>query len=283
MGNAMARRREGWFDIIVKLPWPLGILAGILGYVVFRYGIGWFFASSKSPILRGMDSPSTSGIYASLGLFVMIACWAAAGVSFLLSRKRKRLLEAQTGLDSLKAMSWREFETLVGEAFRRRGYAVEETGGGGKDGGIDLILRKGGRTELVQCKQWKTRQVKVPVVREMWGLLVHHKADAVKIVCVGTFTADAEQFAEGKAIELITGERLLELVRAVQTASPHSTTPAPAIAPIPRSAPNPVPLSAADPACPRCGATMFKRFNRQNNQMFWGCIMYPRCKGTQSI
>ena len=50
-------------------------------------------------------------------------------------------------------MSWREFEMLVGEAFRRRGCFVEETGLGGKDGGIDLVVSKGGRKELVQCKQ----------------------------------------------------------------------------------------------------------------------------------
>ena len=60
--------------------------------------------------------------------------------------------------------------------------------------------------------------------RDVGLLVAHHNANAVKIVCVGTFTADAEQFAEGKAIELINGERLLELVRAVQTSSPISNT-----------------------------------------------------------
>lgn len=142
-------------------------------------------------------------------------------------------------LDTLKSMSWREFETLVGEAFKRRGYFVEETAGGGKDGGIDLMLRKSGRMELVQCKQWRTQQVKVSTVREMWGLAAHHDADAVKIVCVGTFTADAEQFAKGKAIELINGERLLEFVRAVQTRSPiNSVEPAISIEKRDRGFPN---------------------------------------------
>jgi restriction system protein len=124
----------------------------------------------------------------------------------------------------------------------------------------------------VQCKQWNTQQVKVPVVREMWGLVSHHNADAVKIVCVGTFTADAEQFAKGKAIELINGEHLLELVRSVQS-SPPIRSIEPAL----------VPQSAAEPTCPRCGAAMFKRFNRQTSQIFWGCIKYPGCKGTRSV
>lgn len=37
----------------------------------------------------------------------------------------------QPDVGILNAMSWQEFEGLVGEAFRRRGYQVEETGGQG--------------------------------------------------------------------------------------------------------------------------------------------------------
>ena len=57
--------------------------------------------------------------------------------------------------NALDGMSWREFEMLVGEAFRLQGYRVIETGGGGADGGIDLVLFKGSEKFLVQCKQWK--------------------------------------------------------------------------------------------------------------------------------
>ena len=146
---------------------------------------------------------------------------------------------------------------------------------GGKDGGIDLVLRKDGRTELVQCKQWKTRQVNVSTVREMWGLVTHQNADAVKIVCVGMFTADAKEFAEGKAIELISGERLLELVRAVQTVASISS----------KEPPQSASKRAIDvsPTCARCGAEMVKRTNRQTAQTFWSCSKYPSCKGTQPI
>lgn len=127
-------------------------------------------------------------------------------------------------------------------------------------------------SELVQCKQWKTRQVKVSVVREMWGLLQHHGADAVKIVCVGTFTADAEQFAQGKAIELINGEHLLGLVRSVQSpARIVSTEP---------SRPSKPPTTTS-PDCPRCAAPMLMRSNGKTGQPFWACSKYPQCRGTK--
>jgi restriction system protein len=46
-----------------------------------------------------------------------------------------------------------------------------ETGGGGPDGGVDLVLRKpggnGSEKFLVQCKQWRALKVGVDVVREL--------------------------------------------------------------------------------------------------------------------
>ncbi|MFP3449609.1 restriction endonuclease, partial [Pseudomonas sp. SIMBA_067] len=52
-------------------------------------------------------------------------------------------------------MSWREFERLVGEAYRRLGYVVNVVGQGGADGGVDLVLIRPREKILVQCKQWR--------------------------------------------------------------------------------------------------------------------------------
>lgn len=122
-------------------------------------------------------------------------------------------------------MSWQQFEQLAGEAFRRQGYAVEETDLGGADGGIDLILCKNGKTTLVQCKQWQNWQVGVKVVREMLGVLVHERADAVKIVALGDYTPDARRFAQGKPIELIHGDELIATVRTLRKTRARATTP----------------------------------------------------------
>ncbi len=266
----MARKKESGMDVVAAMPWPIGIATGLLAFFAIRYGFGWYFSNAGSPMLKGLGGQLSHGALAPIAWIVMLACWAAAAASDFRSRQRKHLLDAQTGMDSLTAMNWREFEMLVGEAFRRRGYGVEETGLGGADGGIDLILRKDGRTELVQCKQWRSRQVKASVVREMWGLAAHHHADAVKIVCVGDYTRDAEKFTAGKAIELINGTQLLELVRKVQT------SPAPVREFRFRNA-------DTTPTCPTCGATMQRRMARNTNRPFWGCSTYPKCRGTRDI
>jgi hypothetical protein len=73
--------------------------------------------------------------------FVPFLCLIGAGLSALRRNERAVLLDgvAKTGdTHALNAMSWQEFERMVGEWFRRQGYSAVEVGGGGADGGIDL-------------------------------------------------------------------------------------------------------------------------------------------------
>ena len=67
---------------------------------------------------------------------------------------------------------------VLGEAYRLLGYRVTEIGGGGADGGVDLMLTKGGEKFLVQCKQWKAYKIGVDVVRELYGVMAA-KGDAL--------------------------------------------------------------------------------------------------------
>jgi restriction system protein len=221
----MAKRKESGFEAVASMPWPVGIVLGLLGYMAIRHGIGWYFGSTDNPYLPGLGKTAAAGSFAPLGWILLTICWIAAIVSFIRRTHRRKLLDAQTGFDSLRRMNWRQFEQLAGEAFRRQGYTVEETGLGGPDGGTDLVLRRNGQITLVQCKQWQNRQVGVSVVREMYGLLMHRRASAVKIVALGDYTADARRFADGKPIELIHGDELIAMVHSLQSAKPRPTSP----------------------------------------------------------
>lgn len=272
----MGRRRQSGLDEIASLPWPFGIAFGVAAWLGIQYGLPWWFGRSGDALGLAIAKQFGSGTLAPLAWVLLGLCWFAAFISWLGSRQRRKLLDAQTGLDSFAALGWRHFEQLVGEAYRRQGYAVQETGQGGADGGVDLILRKAGRTTLVQVKQWRRRKVDVPTVREMFGLMTHHDADAVRIAALGGFTGDAQRFASGKAIELIDGPALLALVRSGQSRGNYDGTTMPAL-PKATGAPNP----ATTPFCPRCHAEMVKRHNRKTHEPFWGCPSYPKCGGTR--
>ncbi|KQR08928.1 MULTISPECIES: restriction endonuclease [Xanthomonas] len=268
------RKKQSGFEALAALPWPAAFVAGIAAYLAVRYGITWWFSQHGGMLSQGIAQQS-DGMFAPLAWMLLGICWLAALFSYLGARSRRRFLETRTTLESLAAGGWRQFEQLVGDAFRRQGYSVEETGLGGPDGGIDLILRKDGRRTLVQCKQWKRQQVGVSVVREMFGLLAHHQAHAVKIACIGRYTKDAEHFAQGKPIELIGGEQLLGMIRAVQQALAQ---PAPScVEPVFASNTSP---TIASLTCPRCGSTLVQRKNRYTREDFMGCTQLPKCRGS---
>ena len=209
----MARRKNGsplddFFEVLLLFPWWVTLILG---------SSLWFYLKwQPSPTDFSLDKP----VMIWFGLqFLKWACFGAAFVSGVLTLKRKILFTSTKDIEDFRAMSWREFETLVGEIYRRQGYDVQETGGGGADGGIDLVLRKGSEKVLVQCKQWRTYQVGVKIVREMYGLMVAEQADRVIIVSVGTYTKDATDFARGKPIELKNGKALVKLITDVKGGS----------------------------------------------------------------
>ncbi len=137
-------------------------------------------------------------------------------------------------------MSWREFEQLVGEYFRLKGFSVAETGGCGADGGVDLVITPGSDRYFVQCKQWKARQVGVAPVRELYGVMAAKGAAGGYVVTSGVFTDEAKRFAEGREIELMAGEQLAGLIREQgAVAAPITTEPA-----------------VQAPLCPKCAERM---------------------------
>jgi restriction system protein len=257
----MARRQstfEDLVEIISLFPWYVGAaLAPVSYFICHVYAIS----------IETTHSPLGKALATFLQVILPIAFSGGALTSFIRRRRRRDVFQLATnhGSVGIDRMSWREFEVLIGESFRRRGYNVEEFGGNGPDGGIDLILRKGGERFLVQCKKWRARQVGVSIVRELYGVMAAENAQGGIVVTSGTFTYDAKDFARGRNIELIDGAGLAKLFAEKREVAPSS---------------------ASAPACPRCGSEMVRREARKGvtaGQAFWGCRRFPACRVTQSI
>ena len=227
-----------------------------------------------------------AGAAPKLGPLAALLLVIVAIVSAIESWRKRRLLEGQKGLDTIKGLNWQEFEEMVGEAFRRQGYFVLENSGKGPDDGVDLRLRKDGKKIYVQCKHWKASKVSVKVVRELFGVMSANGADEGIVVTYGEFTMEAQRFAEGKPVRLINGRKLSQLVHAVQNnpaPQPHAKEPVVA-KPVAKKpvAKKPVEMKP-EKVCPKCGSKMVLRTAKRGShagRKFWGCSKFPECRGT---
>lgn len=277
----MARsRKKGFVELLAAAPWWVSIVVALLVFSGCKTAPS--LLHSSSPALAGVNVLTT--LLAQYAHFFALPFVLLSGIAALNQFRRRKLLERQSGIEDIRNLSWQEFELLVGEAFRQEDFAVEENGGGGADGGVDLRLRRGGKTFLVQCKRWKQRQVPVTAVRELFGLMAAENADGAIFVSSGSFTPDAQRFADDNGVILIDGEELLALI-----GRPSSSTTAMTTRVEPSSIPSleaaPVAAAGGDgaPPCPTCGGPMVRRTAKRGQnagQAFWGCSSFPRCRGT---
>ena len=256
---------------IAKLPWWAGVVLAVFSFLFLHALLATPTPVATRPTEAGavMAHAALSPIASALQFFIPILCLIGAAISFARSKHRGRLFDkvATThAADAVDQLMWQDFEKLVAEAFQRDGYSVVENGGGGPDQGVDLVLRKGNEKFLVQCKQWKAYKVGVDVVRELYGVMAARGATGGFVVTSGTFSSDAEAFAQGRNIQLLVGPKLQELL---QRARSGRTSP-------------PYPNAVSSPACPLCGSRMVKRTAKRGQHAgseFWGCVRYPECKG----
>jgi restriction system protein len=288
------------FELAALLPWWVDLpLAG--GSFAWLHRLAERSPRPGSGTLDDAGDQFTSTLVWALALggqFFIPAVFVAGAVASVLSRRRRRQLVVRAGTATgVAAMSWREFELVVGETFRGRGYVVEDVGGGGADGGVDVVARRGGEVVLVQCKHWRSRQVGVAVVRELLGVMTARGASSGAVATSGTFTADAKRFARGQRIELLDGAELRDRARTIITTTPVSSgdvtggavrvasgnDASVASTPTPRDA-TVVGRSSA-PMCPVCSRSMVERTARKGANVgsrFWGCPAFPACRGRRA-
>ena len=144
------------------------------------------------------------------------ARWEAEAAQRIRRRRIEEAEEAQRRkhYDHWMSLSGTEFERQLGILYRQRGYRVESTPTSG-DEGIDLILRKNGKTTVVQCKSHQ-KPVGPAIARELLGSMVAFRADDAILACTGGFTRGVKDFVRGKPITLISASELARIGSSVE-------------------------------------------------------------------
>lgn len=227
MASGGARRLHELVNALLRWPWWAGVAVAALA---------WAALSGVAAALRPAPGPALlRGSVLLLQWLLPLLCLAASALgAWLRYRRRKnyRDVASEQGHAALERLSWREFEAVVAEFFRRKGFTVEDRGGGEDDGGVDLVAGIGEDRYLVQCKHWRVQRVGVKVVRALCAVAAAEGAAGVFVVTSGSFTDEARRYVEDNRfdIELITGDRLRSMIQGLE-ASRRTAAAAPDAAP----------------------------------------------------
>lgn len=220
----MAGRRKNLIRDIVELttqwPWWVGVLAALVSAALL-YGLlhtpPLSFPGDEviQPVLHGLATGLQYLLPAVSLAFAALSAW-------LRYKQHKNYADVagERGHVALELLTWREFEHLVGEFFRRKGFSVEQRGGHEHGSGVDLVASIGEDRYLVQCKHWRVQRVGVKVVREICSVAAAENAAGVFVVTSGTFTEEARRFVEENRIdiELIAGDQLRRMIQGLEAA-----------------------------------------------------------------
>jgi len=126
-------------------------------------------------------------------------------------------VDLSRGLMLIKRLSPSEFEDLVAEYYRKRGFDTRVTSRS-RDGGVDLVARRASDVGvdhlIVQCKHYPDRLVGPSVVRELIGTRQDNpQANRAVLVTSGKFSEDAKRLARKHRIDLVDGIYLSALLR----------------------------------------------------------------------
>jgi restriction system protein len=274
----MGRRKGGLTELLevaAALPWKVSVCLAPVAFVVVH--VIATMSAQRPPVvdLSQLGSVVFRGYihtFAVVSQYLLpMVLLIGAAVSFVKRSRSKALLDQVRSGASAPSVSWQDFEKLVDEGFRRRGFKVTERGGEEPDGGIDLVLTRGNERFLVQCKQWRARSVSVQVVRELYGVMAAESVTGGYVVTSGTFSKDAKKFASGRNIQLIDGQGLEALLSDGQSVKP--LPPGVKIGAQPKS--------EEPPLCPGCKIPMVMRTAKKGSNArssFWGCSQYPKCR-----
>lgn len=253
-------RKDSIFEDVMKMPWPVGVV--IAAIIFFMFHVYQLVAPQDA-----LNRAIFSGVRMLAYVFIMLMLLASF-FSFLTQKIRSKRFRTTQSMADLRSLTWRQFESFIGESFREQGYFVMETPEG-PDNGVDLVLRKDGEKTFVQCKHWKTNTVGVEKVRELLGSMTAGGAHNGIFVASGYYTKPAKNLASQSGIRLVDGDDLARLINA--------DIERPKLIPLEQEV-------TEREVCPICNAPMVKRQamrgpNKGNS--FWGCSKYPQCRGTR--
>ena len=100
-----------------------------------------------------------------------------------LSETERNQLALDRYVESRRKSKWqigRDYELFCGYCYERKGYSVDYFGSynGLEDLGRDLIISKGGKTRIIQCKYWsKNKEIHENHIMQLYGSVIEYNLE----------------------------------------------------------------------------------------------------------
>ncbi|HEX6007443.1 MAG TPA: restriction endonuclease [Burkholderiales bacterium] len=198
-----AKARTEW-------PWWLGVILAGAAYVILKWIIP-SLAGSSGPL-----KPLVATAQSSAAL-VAIMFLAYAALSLGLAFRRRRALDLETSLATLRALPRERFAHFLEAAFRREGYEMSSPASG--DSAIDAVLTRGNERLLVQYRHWRNATLGAAMLQALCDCAGEESAAGCVFVTAGNYTPEAVRFAAGKPVRLIGGRQLERMLRDLERSS----------------------------------------------------------------
>ena len=144
--------------------------------------------------------------------YLLIGGGAAAALC-LWWRSHARAVTTPASGPTHQRLNAREFEQLVGEAFRLQGYQPIDSARGDQ-----LVLRRERETVLVECRHWESSKVGVDAVDALQRAMAARGAGGGFLLTEGRFAREAIALAASCNVRLVDGAALTGLLDKARSA-----------------------------------------------------------------
>lgn len=306
----MARRRRNkrriGFGTLTSLPWPVGIVAGVVLFVLIRYGAGAAVLLTDNMYLVPMAEPLNNGALAPLAWLALGICWLVSLFSAVTHKRepkprRFRKTGSKRRAPSVEPLPARTPQPLSPQGHDQSPSAEEaaraDTNQPAPVTAENIVNLSWLQFEHLIAASYRRKGFSAELTAEGADegidIVLRERDNVLLVQCkhwnsyqVGVSVA-RELFgvmhAKGarKAVLATSGRLTVEAQRFCKEnaiywldAQRLPTFIDPAAMP-----PQAEIAADRDSRCPLCGATMVRRTARQSGQKFWGCVRYPTCRG----
>lgn len=124
--------------------------------------------------------------------------------------------KANQTLEGLRRLSHSGFEEYIADLLEGLGYQRVNIRGGSGDQGVDILAEKAGERVAIQCKRYKG-MVGPHEVRDLMGAMGSADAQRGLLITTGVFSIQAERMLGEAQIEMIDGNKLIEVIAEART------------------------------------------------------------------